>query len=158
MQTLQRNLRVLLFTLCSYLIQGRCCEILEISQRKVAQIYLTLGLCSCVARVITGRVCEGKWSNARYIYQGAIFIGGISTILLPLATTYTGLMMYIVTYGVVDGVLNVTLITLMLNSVGDRLWAQGFAFWTFAISITIALGSPCAGKLIFYMYLTIMPV
>ncbi|KAJ7394426.1 hypothetical protein OS493_000235 [Desmophyllum pertusum] len=67
---------------------ARYCEERGISLNLASKLYLVLGLCSVFARLLVGRLCDFSFVNRRYIYQGCLFVMGISTLLCPLATPF----------------------------------------------------------------------
>ena len=96
-------------------------------------------------RIITGRICDIKCVNVLHIFHGAVFVVGAATILLPLATSYAGLVAFIIVYGSADGSFNTCVAILLITSVDKRQTARAVGFWSFTMSFTIALGPPFAG-------------
>lgn len=105
-----------------------------------------LGLCSVFARLLAGRLCDFTFVNRRYVYQGSLFVTGISTLLCPLAKTFPSLLLYFITFGFFDGAHSAVANVLVLASVRQEQRARAFGMWLFCLSISMASGPPLAGR------------
>ena len=127
----------------------RHCEDLGISADTASWLFFYNGLSSAVGRVLVGRVDDIKRFFVPMLFLSGLIIGGISTLMLPLATSYTSLVVYMVVFGVSDSCIGTNGNLLILASLSDRNKAQGFGMHHFVIAIGIALGPPLGGMYCF---------
>lgn len=104
-----------------------------------------LGLCSVFARILVGRLCDCEFVNRRYVYQGCLFILGISTLLCPLAKSFPSLLIYFIAFGLFDGGQSTVANVLVLTAVREEQKARAFGMWLFCLSVIMACGPPLAG-------------
>ena len=133
-------------TYCTYSVyQMRYSEDLGISADAASWLFFYYGLTSAVGRVLVGRVGDIKRFFIPTLFLIGLIIAGISTLILPLATSYTSLVVYMVVFGVANSC-NVTNGNLLiLASLSNRNKAQGFGMHHFVIAIAVALGPPLGG-------------
>ena len=123
----------------------RYSEDLGISADAASWLFFYYGLTSAVGRVLVGRVGDIKRSFIPTLFLIGLIMAGISTLMLPLATSYTSLVVYMVVFGVANSC-NVTNGNLLiLASLSNRNKAQGFGMHHFVIAIAVALGPPLGG-------------
>ena len=124
----------------------RYSEDLGISADTASWLFFYNGLSSSAGRVFVGRLDDIKRSFIPIIFLIGLNIAGLSTLMLPLATSYTSLVMYMVVFGVADSCIITNCNLLILTSIPDRNKAQGFGMFHFVIAIALALGPPLGGN------------
>ena len=107
-----------------------------------------LGISSATARLLTGRLCDIKFINIRFVNQLGIAITGVATLLLPLARDYISVAFYTVVFGFADGVFITSQNVILLDIVGPDRRAAAFGFGTMLCSLALACGPPLAGEYI----------
>ena len=120
-------------------------EDLGISADTASWLFFYNGLSSGVGRVLVGRVDDIKRFFVPMLFLSGLIIGGISTLVLPLATSYTSLVVYMVVLGVADSCIGTNINLLILSSLSDRNKTQGFGMHHFVVAIGVALGPPLGG-------------
>ena len=122
-------------------------EDLGISADTASWLFFYNGLSSAVGRVLVGRVDDiiKKRFFIPTLFLIGLIMAGISTLILPLATSYTSLVMYMVVFGVADACIITNGNLLILASLSDRNRAQGFGMYHFVIAIALAFGPPLGG-------------
>lgn len=129
-----------------FLSKARFCEEKGISLQVASTLYLVLGLCSVFARILVGRICDYKFVDQRFVYQGCLFVLGFSTLLCPLANSFPTVLVYFIAFGLFDGGQSTVANVLVLTSVQERQKARAFGLWLFCLSIIMACGPPLAGR------------
>ena len=110
-----------------------------------SRLYLTFGLCSLVTRVGTGRLCDVTRVNPQYLFQGALIVEGVSTLLCTLAKSFTGLVLYCIVLGLANGTEATCANLVILNSVPAHRRPQAYGIWLCAQSVTMLIGAPLGG-------------
>ena len=100
---------------------------------------------------IIGRTLFGQFVNyfrkrILRIYQGAMFLSGLCTLLASISAHYFVLVAYVVLYGFLDGSFIGLLSLVTLEIVGMKNMAQGYGIMLFSIGVPISLGPPTIGK------------
>lgn len=145
--SVNRRMEIKAYTFLYFQIKH--CDDLGISAKKSSTLFLFLGICSTLGRLGGGFLCDvSKRIKARFIFQSAAFIMGVSTMVLPLAQTYGVLAAYAIVFGVVDGMMMVTFIIELFNSMEESKKASALGF-TLMCSGAFATGSPPLSGMIF---------
>lgn len=79
--------------------------------------------------------------KARFLHQAGTFVVGACTMLLPLATTYAGLVAFVIIFSVADGIMVTSLIIECMESVEESKRASAFGL-VLMVAGGFALGSP----------------
>ena len=98
-----------------------------------------------ITRVAVGKVCDFSIVSPQQIYRAATLISGTATVLVPLATTYSGLLAYFVVFGLAEGFIATPMNILLLSVLAHRHRAQGYGFAMLIICAVMAFGPPFAG-------------
>lgn len=105
-------------------------------------------MASLLARPAIGRLNDFSSIKMAYIYSVASGLLGLSTILLPMATTNVHFISYFVVYGLVDGTLGSGLSIAVLYSLPERLRPLGFGVFQSMTCVVAACGPALGGKLL----------
>ena len=129
-------------------LQVKYCLDIGISADSASQLYIYLGLSSCVARVVSGRLCDIIWINTMLIYQIGDLLVGFVTILLPVIQSYSGLVAFTVIYGFGDGIFITTMNSLLMFTVDEKRRAAALGLGNCLLSLGLVAGAPMAGDVI----------
>lgn len=75
----------------------------SIPSDKAVLLLSTIGVSNTVGRVLLGLLSDMKWVNRLHLYASVITICGISTIIEPFCTNFTGLFIYAIVFGFTSG-------------------------------------------------------
>ena len=126
-------------------LQAKYVETIGIGLEKSSQLYLISGLSDVCTRLASGWLSDSKWITTRLMYQISILLVGVSTLLLPLATSFISLLIYFVLWGLAAGTIGTCIAILLLSSVHRSQLAQAFGLWNVSISAAMSVGPPFAG-------------
>ncbi|KAL3881964.1 hypothetical protein ACJMK2_028346 [Sinanodonta woodiana] len=110
-------------------------------------IMVLFGGCTTCGRLMFGKIVELTFLNWLHMHQLSMIVTGIAIMLLPLAKSLTGVIIYVVVAGLVDGCFVVLLSILTMNVVGLENAGLAWSFLTGISSITFTLGPPIAGNI-----------
>ena len=96
--------------------------------------------------MLSGRVYDVSWVNPLRPLQLAVAVGGIATLLLPLARSYPLLILFSVFYGLADGGLGSSSFILTAKFLTGEERALGFGIYSMCVAFSYAGGSPLGGK------------
>ncbi|KAK3728500.1 hypothetical protein QZH41_002363 [Actinostola sp. cb2023] len=89
---------------------------LGIPGHRSSWMYFAIGTSSLVSRLLTGKLCDTGWIPHLRICQLAVVMFAIDDFLVPLATTFTHLMVYSVVYGISEGLFAIPAHCIMMKS------------------------------------------
>ena len=121
--------------------QIKYCDDLGIPADKSSLLYLFIGIFATIGRLGGGFLCNLRFIKARFLHQAVSFVIGVSTMLIPLATTYAGLIAFVIIFSVADGIMITTIIIECMESVDESKRVSTFGFLLMAAGV-FALGSP----------------
>ena len=121
-------------------------EELGIEAGPASKLFIYLGISTFLARPLSGLLCSIPRIKPQYVFQAALLINGVSTILLPLIESYSQLIAYVVVYGACDGIYISMLNVLVLNSIEAERRASAFGVELFLTALTTLVGPPIAGR------------
>ena len=104
-----------------------------------------------LARLVTGRLCDINGFHPRVFFHLGIALSGLSTLLLPLVTSYPLLFLYSVVYGVSDGMMCCGVMVLILSCLPQSEAPAGFGLFQCVVSLAYAGGPPLGGKFISFL-------
>ncbi|KAL9965736.1 hypothetical protein ACROYT_G029578 [Oculina patagonica] len=107
--------------------------------------FLSVG--SLFGRLFFGHFSDYRWVNRLYLYQTALLIMAVTTTLCPLATSYGGLIVYTILFGIFDGVFVALIAVLTGDIVGFNKLPSALGFLYLVFSVPIMTGSLIAGFL-----------
>lgn len=128
--------------------QARYCQEVGIAKDLTVWLYSCIGLLSLLARVPGAKLCDAIGSRRVYIIF--VVVSASSSILLPFATDWIGVLCFAIFYGLADGLMAIGAILSCLQSLIQKQKAQGFGFFQLLTSIALLTGPPIGGK--FYGY------
>ena len=130
--------------------QAKYAEGLGIPTNKVAQFYLVNGSLSMIGRILSGFLLDKRCITPRCFYAFTSLIGGVATLLLPLATAHWYLMVVSCVLGWVKGTLTSTTYVIQLQIIADSVpkgrQAQTFGICNFLFYVIASAGPSTAGK------------
>lgn len=129
--------------------QVRHAEDLGVNPTKASLLISYLSISSTAGRLFFGRVADSKCFNRLYVHQIGLFIIGLCSFLVPMATGYGGLVAYAVTFGFfeADFVVLIPLVTLDIVGAARMSYALGSSFTVMAFPLLV--GPPLAGIITF---------
>lgn len=120
---------------------------LQIPESKASFLIGFLSVGSLFGRLFFGHVSDLQWVNRLYLYQTALLVMAVTTTLCPLATTYYGLVVYTLLFGIFDGAFVSLIAVLTGDVVGHHRLSSALGFLYLVFSVPIMTGSLIAGFL-----------
>jgi len=105
-------------------------------------MYFAIGTSSLVSRLLTGKLCDTGWIPHLRICQFAIVMFAMNDLMVPLATTFTHLMVYSVVCGVSEGLIATPALCIMMKSYAG----MGFGWYLFFQGFSLFASPVLAGK------------
>ncbi|XP_048586096.1 monocarboxylate transporter 3 isoform X2 [Nematostella vectensis] len=112
---------------------------------KTSLLFIYIGICSTVFRVISGQVISRQWMRPLQAVQLAAFIMGSAMLALPRVSKYGHLVVFAVVYGIANGSFAASYTVFLLTAVKPRQAAMGIGFGFLAPSVAIFAGPPTVG-------------
>ena len=106
---------------------------------------MILGGTTAFSRVSFGKIIAMLKMNRIHLHQLSMVITGTAFMLLPLVQTFSGLAIYVICVGLIDGCYVVLLPTNTAMLMGPKNVVLAWGFLIGFSSITFTLGPPCAG-------------
>ncbi|NXL84204.1 MOT2 protein, partial [Alectura lathami] len=121
-----------------------------IDEYSAAFLLSILAIVDMIARPTTGIIANSKWVRPRiqYFFSFSIAFNGTCHLLCPLASGYTGLVIYSVFFGLAFGMVCAMLFETLMDLVGATRFTSAVGLVTIAECCTILLGPPIGGVLI----------
>ncbi|XP_009870763.1 PREDICTED: monocarboxylate transporter 2-like, partial [Apaloderma vittatum] len=121
-----------------------------IDEYSAAFLLSILAIVDMFARPATGIIANSKWVRPRiqYFFSFSIAFNGTCHLLCPLASGYTGLVVYSVFFGLAFGMVCAMLFETLMDLVGAARFTSAVGLVTIAECCTILLGPPIGGILI----------
>ena len=111
-----------------------------------SKLILYMGIASTISRLAAGKIADVPWINNQYVAQISTAGMGAANIYYVFARNSTGILVYAVSYGLLDGGIEILLPILTLELVG----AQGMSVaWGLILAVTAisAVGPPVVGAI-----------
>ncbi|KPP80140.1 monocarboxylate transporter 2-like [Scleropages formosus] len=123
---------------------------LGIDEYSAAFLLSIFAVVDMVARPGTGLVANTQWIRPRiqYFFSFSVAYNGICHILCPLATSYTGLVIYAVLFGVAFGMVCALLFEVLMDLVGAHRFSSAVGLVTIIECGPVLLGPPISGALV----------
>ncbi|XP_060095489.1 monocarboxylate transporter 2-like isoform X2 [Heteronotia binoei] len=123
---------------------------LGIDEYSAAFLLSILAMVDMVARPVTGLVANSRWVRPKiqYFFSFSIIFNGVCHLLCPLATGYSGLVVYSVFYGLAFGMVCAMLFETLMDLVGASRFTSAVGLVTIVECFTILLGPPLGGTII----------
>ena len=106
-----------------------------------------IAVSSGASRLISGKIADIPKVNRMIMLQVTMFCLGICNACIPLANSFTSLVIVIVSLGIFDGAFVNSLTLLSYDILGVDLAGQGTSYLFGLSSFTSVLGPPLAGKI-----------
>ncbi|KYO24999.1 monocarboxylate transporter 2 isoform X1 [Alligator mississippiensis] len=121
-----------------------------IDEYSAAFLLSILAIVDMFARPATGLIANSKWVRPKiqYFFSFSIAFNGACHLLCPLASDYTGLIIYSVFFGLAFGMVCAMLFETLMDLVGATRFTSAVGLVTIAECCTILLGPPIGGTLI----------
>ncbi|XP_032228205.2 monocarboxylate transporter 10 isoform X4 [Nematostella vectensis] len=126
-------------------VQVRFGQDLGFPSSKTSLLFIYIGICSTVFRVISGQVISRQWMRPLQAVQLAAFIMGSAMLALPRVSKYGHLVVFAVVYGIANGSFAASYTVFLLTAVKPRQAAMGIGFGFLAPSVAIFAGPPTVG-------------
>ncbi|KAI1234551.1 hypothetical protein IHE44_0003607 [Lamprotornis superbus] len=119
-----------------------------IDEYSAAFLLSILAIVDMVARPATGIIANSRWVRPRiqYFFSFAIAFNGACHLLCPLASSYTGLIVYSSFYGLAFGMVCAMLFETLMDLVGAARFTSAVGLVTIAECCTILLGPPIGAQ------------
>ncbi|NXA37777.1 MOT2 protein, partial [Eudromia elegans] len=121
-----------------------------IDEYSAAFLLSILAIVDMIARPATGIIANSKWVRPKiqYFFSFSIAFNGACHLLCPLASGYTGLVIYSIFFGLAFGMVCAMLFETLMDLVGAARFTSAVGLVTIAECCTILLGPPIGGTLI----------
>lgn len=120
---------------------------LKIPESQASFLIGFLSVGSFFGRLFFGRISDFRCLNRLYLYQTALVVMAVTTTLCPMATTYAGLIVYTLLFGIFDGAFVALIAVLTGDIVGSHKLPSALGFLYLVFSVPIMTGSLIAGFL-----------
>lgn len=118
----------------------------DASDEEASRLFLFMGINIVIGRFVCGFLCAIKSLDNWYIFQGVLFINGVSTMLVNLTTSYFALAAYALVFGFCDGAMATVRNIQAMTCVDQRQAASSLGFTLMIGSFTTLIGPPISGK------------
>ncbi|OWF53663.1 uncharacterized protein LOC110446130 [Mizuhopecten yessoensis] len=108
---------------------------------------MLLGASTAIGRISFGKIVQLGFLNRIHMHQISMVITGTGVMLLPMIKTFSGIAVYVIVVGLVDGCYVVLLPVLTTSLMGAENTVIAWCFLVGTSSITFTLGPPVAGAL-----------
>uniref|UniRef100_A0A8B9Q177 Major facilitator superfamily (MFS) profile domain-containing protein n=1 Tax=Apteryx owenii TaxID=8824 RepID=A0A8B9Q177_APTOW len=121
-----------------------------IDEYSAAFLLSILAIVDMIARPATGVIANSKWVRPRiqYFFSFSIAFNGACHLLCPLASGYTGLVVYSIFFGLAFGMVCAMLFETLMDLVGAARFTSAVGLVTIVECCTILLGPPIGGTII----------
>ncbi|XP_078276680.1 monocarboxylate transporter 1-like [Rhinoraja longicauda] len=122
---------------------------MEIDEYKAAFLLSILAFVDMFARPSMGFLANTKWVRPKiqYFFSFSVLYNGICHIMMPLATDYTGLVVYTIFFGFAFGMLSSVLFETLIDIVGAERFSSAVGLVTIVECGPVLLGPPLLGML-----------
>lgn len=120
-----------------------------IGEYNAAFLLSILAFVDMFARPSMGLMANTKWVRPKiqYFFSFAVLFNGICHIMMPLASDYTGLVIYTIFFGFAFGMLSSVLFETLMDMVGAVRFSSAVGLVTIVECCPVLLGPPLLGKL-----------
>lgn len=123
----------------------RFSEELHVSADAASRLFIIIGICTFIGRLLSGLICNMRHINPVYVYFIGLILDGSDVVFLSQAKTYGHLIAFSFLYGLADGLLVGTFYIAILNSVEVTQKASAFGLSALCYGTTVATGPALAG-------------
>ncbi|MGH0150439.1 UNVERIFIED_CONTAM: hypothetical protein FKN15_018688 [Acipenser sinensis] len=124
---------------------------LGIDEYSAAFLLSILAIVDMIARPGTGLIANTKWIRPRiqYFFSFSVAFNGVCHLLCPLATGYSGLVVYAVFFGLAFGMVCALLFETLMDLVGAQRFSSAVGLVTIIECCPVLLGPPLGGQAFF---------
>ena len=126
--------------------QVKYCVDLGISEEKAAQLFLFLGAFITTGRLGVTALLAFKKFEVIYLYQGSMFMMGVSMLSLALVKTYTFFVLFAIVFGAFDGMFAALFLVQVMTCVDAAQRPSVIGFVHFVQTGFVAGGPPLSGE------------
>ncbi|XP_072914827.1 monocarboxylate transporter 2-like isoform X2 [Hemitrygon akajei] len=121
-----------------------------IDEYSAAFLLSILAFVDMFARPSMGLLANSKWVRPKiqYFFSFAVFYNGFCHIMCPLASDYTGLVVYAVFFGFAFGMVSAVLFETLMDLVGAKRFSSAVGLVTIVECCPVLLGPPLGGWLV----------
>ncbi|XP_037099298.1 monocarboxylate transporter 2-like [Syngnathus acus] len=121
-----------------------------VDEYSAAFLLSILAIVDMVARPSMGLLANSRWirPNIQYFFSFAVLYNGVCHILCPLASSYTGLVIYAIFFGFAFGMVSSVLFESLMDLVGPPRFSSAVGLTTIVECCPVLIGPPIAGKLV----------
>ena len=131
-------------------IQAQHAKDVGVAEADFAKLYLYMGLTGTFARPGSGLLCQIKKIKALFVLQMAVVILGIIFLLLPVLSSYALMTVFVLLFGIADGVLVTSTNICVLNCFSNPIKkTSGYGIFMLFMSIVFLVGPPLSGNCMF---------
>lgn len=128
------------------ILQGKFCDDIGIPSDKSSWLYFTIGISTLISRLLVGKFGKAPcWSLPSILLIGVVLLS-VGTFLLPSITEYYGLILYCVGFGVSDGLVNSSVINIVVDCLPATKRGGGVGLLYFLCSISFITGPILSGS------------
>ena len=105
-----------------------------------------LTMSQTVGKMVAGNSIDRPGVNRVILAQLSMLVNAVATCLLPLATSFSALLSYVIVAGLADGLFNIALGLVTRDILGQKLLSKGIGLVYGFIAIPLTIGAPIAGE------------
>jgi len=118
---------------------------------KAATLVSVAGLSSSLGRILSGLLCDRPWCDPLILTMLSVGLASVPPLLLPMATSFTSLLLLAAAYGLLTGAWIAATSPLLVSILGIQLLPAAFGLMTAAQGLAALAGPPLAGALVEYV-------
>lgn len=115
------------------------------SSDESARLVLYMGVTVAIGRFAGGFLCSFERLNNWSIFQGILFVNGVSMMLITLVQNYEALVAYALVFGFCDGAMATVFSIQSLSCVDQSRAASAYGYLLLIASVTSLVGPPISG-------------
>lgn len=119
---------------------------LGVSKTQAALLPGYMALAQSTGKVILGKVATFKKTDKIIMYQFALLANCLATTTCPVITTYAGLIVYAVVFGLQDGCTSANNMLVVGDLVSKKQLSSGYSIFLMTSAASFLMGPPVAGK------------
>ncbi|XP_040263943.1 monocarboxylate transporter 2-like [Bufo bufo] len=123
---------------------------LGVDEYSAAFLLSILAIVDMIARPATGMIANTKWIRPRiqYFFSFSVIFNGFCHLMCPLATSYIGLVLYSVFFGLGFGMVCALLFETLMDLVGAKRFTSAVGLVTIVECVPLLLGPPIGGAIV----------
>ncbi|XP_053325722.1 monocarboxylate transporter 2-like [Spea bombifrons] len=123
---------------------------LGVDEYSAAFLLSVLAIVDMIARPVTGIIANSKWIRPRiqYFFSFSIVFNGFCHIMCPFASSYVGLVVYSVFFGLGFGMVCALLFETLMDLVGAKRFTSAVGLVTIVECVPLLVGPPLGGAIV----------